>query len=97
MPATVVTVEIHLPGSQSLKDKRRVVKSLKDKIHSRYRVSIAEIDHHDLSQSAKIGLAAVGPTHTHLAEIIDRVRDLFENRPDLIVTRWDQQTLELAP
>ena len=96
MPATIVTVEIHLPGARSLKDKRRIVKSLKDKIHSRYRVSIAEVDHLDLRQSAKIGIAAVAPTHGHLEEIIDSIRRLFEGRPDLVVSRWNQESVELG-
>ena len=95
MPATVVTVEIHLPGARSLKDKRRIVKSLKDKIYSRYRVSIAEIDHHDLRQSALLGIAAVAPTSGHLGEIIDSIRGLFEQRSDLLVSRWDEDSMEL--
>jgi len=96
MPAIVVTVEIHLPGARSLKDKRRIVKSLKDKVHNRYRVSIAEIDHHELRQSAKIGIAAVAPSHGHLGEIMASIRGLFDQRPDLIVSRWSEETVALG-
>jgi len=95
MPASVVTVEIHLPGARSLKDKRRIVKSLKDKIHSRLRVSIAEIDHHDLRQSAKIGIATVAPTHGRLAELTDSIRSLFDQRPEIVVSRWDERIVDV--
>ena len=97
MPASVVTVEIHLPGARSLKDKRRVVKSLKDKIHARYRVSIAEIDGHELRQSATLGIAAVAPTTSHLEDIMSSVRSIFDQRPDLLVTNWVERSAELAP
>jgi len=39
--------ELHLPASQSLKDKRRIVKSLKDRMHQKFGVSAAEVDHQD--------------------------------------------------
>lgn len=97
MPASVVTVEIHLPAARSLKDKRRIVKSLKDKIHGRYRVSIAEIDKHDLRQSAVLGIAAVAPTASHLEDLMGSVRSIIDQRPDLLVTMWDERTAELAP
>lgn len=96
MPVSVISVEIHLPGARSLKDKRRIVKSLKDKIHSRYRVSIAEVDHHELRQSAKLGVAAVAPSHGHLEEIFASIRVLFDQRPDLIVSHWHQETVEFG-
>ncbi len=96
MPASVVTVDIHLPGARSLKDKRRIVKSLKDKIHSRYRVSIAEVDHHDLRQSSRIGIAAVAPSHAHLDDIMSSIRGLFDQRPDVIVSLWNQEISELT-
>ena len=51
--------ELHLPTSRSLKDKRRVVKSLIERVHQRYRLSIAETDFHDLHQRAEIAIAAV--------------------------------------
>ena len=46
--------ELHLPSSRSLKDKRRVVKSLVERIHQRFRVSVAETGFHDLHQRSEI-------------------------------------------
>ncbi|MGB6993115.1 MAG: DUF503 domain-containing protein, partial [Thermoanaerobaculia bacterium] len=59
MIVAVSVFELHIPAGRSLKDKRRVVKALKDRIYRRYRVSIAETDHHDLHQRAEIAIAAV--------------------------------------
>ncbi len=91
MPVSVITVEIHLPDARSLKDKRKIVKSLKDKIHNRLRVSIAETGFHELHQRSEIGIAAVAPDGAHLSSVIDRVRRLFDERFDITVTRWDEQ------
>ena len=55
----VITWELHLAGCQSLKDKRRVLKSLKDRLHDRFNVSVAETAHHDLWQRAELACCAV--------------------------------------
>jgi len=91
MPVSVVTLELHIPEARSLKDKRRIVKSLRDKIHSRYRVSIAETRHHDLRQRAQMTIATVAPDMAHLGDLVDSIRGLFDDRFDLVVTRWDEQ------
>ena len=49
-----------MPWSRSLKDKRRVVKSLKDRLRGRHNISLAEVDGQDLWQRAVLGIAAVG-------------------------------------
>lgn len=55
------TCRIHLfiPAAGSLKAKRSVVKSLKERIRNRYNVSVAEVDHHDLWQRTVIAAAVV--------------------------------------
>lgn len=61
MPATVgvLTVEIHVESSHSLKGKRQVVKSLKDRLRNKFNVSVAEIDGMDTWQNSVIAAAAV--------------------------------------
>jgi len=96
MPMTVgvSSFELHLPSSRSLKDKRRIVKSLVDRIHQRYRVSIAETDLHDLHQRAEISMAAVTNGESEMEKLMDEVRNLVEAVPELYLTRWDPQILE---
>jgi uncharacterized protein len=87
--------ELHLPASRSLKDKRRVVKSLIEKLYQRYRVSIAETDFHDLHQRAEIALAAVtAGGESEMEHLMDEVRNLVESDPEVYLTRWDPQLLE---
>jgi uncharacterized protein len=55
----VIGWELEVFGCQSLKDKRRVIKSLKDRLHARFNVSVAETAHHDLWQRAELTACVV--------------------------------------
>jgi uncharacterized protein YlxP (DUF503 family) len=55
-----LSLELFLPECCSLKSKRRIVKSILDKIQHRYNVSVAEVDHQDLWQRAVLGFACAG-------------------------------------
>lgn len=61
MTVAIVRMRISLPGAHSLKDKRRVVKSLKDRLRRRFNVSVAEMEHHDVWQTATIGVVTISP------------------------------------
>lgn len=52
-------------GARSLKDKRRVIKGLKDQLRSRYNCSIAETDHHDLWQRARLTACVISNESRH--------------------------------
>ncbi len=91
MVVLVTVFELHLPASRSLKDKRRVVKGLIERIHARYRVSIAETDLHDLHQRAEIAIAAVHQSPSHVEHMMDAVRSLLEEHPEALVTRWEPE------
>jgi uncharacterized protein YlxP (DUF503 family) len=89
--------ELHLPSSRSLKDKRRVVKSMIDRVHQRYRVSIAETDFHDLHQRAEIAVAVVAAGgEMEMDKMMEEMRNLVESDPEVYLTRWDPQILEGA-
>jgi uncharacterized protein YlxP (DUF503 family) len=90
--------ELHLPASRSLKDKRRVVKSLIDRVHQRYRVSIAETDFHDLHQRAEIAMAVVvSGGESEMDKMMEEVRNIVESDPEVYLTLWDPQILEGEP
>ena len=55
----IYTFEIHIPGSQSLKEKRMVLRSVKAQLTNRISCSIAEVDHHDVWQRSQLTLACV--------------------------------------
>jgi len=72
------TVDLHVPESGSLKNKRYIVKSLKDRIKKNFNVSISEIGHHDLWQRSVLGIAVVSTdaqfAHKVLAKVVDFIR-----------------------
>jgi uncharacterized protein YlxP (DUF503 family) len=65
-----MTWELHLDGCQSLKDKRHVLKSLKDRLHNTFNVSAAETDHHDLWQRAELSVCVVSTDRQHAASVL---------------------------
>ena len=66
----VMVWELHLPACQSLKDKRAVIKSLKDRLHNRFNVSAAETAHHDLWQRAELTAAVVSTDRRHAESVL---------------------------
>lgn len=72
MPVGMVQLEIHLPDSGSLKERRQVVRSLKDQLRHRFNVSVAELDAEpDLWQRATIGIAAIAADRNYLRGLLD--------------------------
>ena len=71
-------LDLYLPESRSLKDKRQVIKSLKDRIHGRFGVSVAEVDHNDLWQRAALGVAIVSGATKHANEVLSKTVNFVE-------------------
>ena len=69
MPIVFCSLEIHLPYSHSLKDKRSVLRKTQDRLRSRFGFSISEIDHHDLWQRARIGAVSISPSKRKLEQV----------------------------
>ncbi|HXN65512.1 MAG TPA: DUF503 domain-containing protein [Candidatus Acidoferrales bacterium] len=59
MPVGLLTLELLLPEAHSLKDKRQVLRSLKDRLRKRFNVAVAELEHQDLWQRAVIGIVTL--------------------------------------
>jgi uncharacterized protein YlxP (DUF503 family) len=72
----VMVWELHLPACQSLKDKRTIVKSLKDRLHNRFNVSVAETGHQDLWQRAELTAAVVSTDSRHAESVLREVDNL---------------------
>ena len=66
-------MRIHIPGSQSLKDKRSIVKSMTSRLQKHFNISIAEVDDHDLWQMATIGIACVSNHNHRVDEVLNQV------------------------
>jgi len=67
----ILSVELHFPASGSLKGKRKYVKSAKAQLQQRFGASVAEVDHHDLWQRARLTVACVARGHSELEQLLD--------------------------
>jgi hypothetical protein len=69
----VLTLELSLPDAHSLKDKRQVVKSLKDRLRVRFNVAVAEIGYQDIWQRSLISAVTVSSDHTNADQVLQSV------------------------
>lgn len=69
----VLTLELRLEHAHSLKEKRHVVKGLKDRLRHKFNVSVAEIDDQDLHNSAVMAAAVVSPSRAFAAKVLESV------------------------
>ena len=75
MPVGLLTLELHIPDAQSLKDKRQVLRSLKDKLRRDFNVAVAEMEHHDTWQRSVVGIVTISNEENHLREVLQKVLD----------------------
>jgi len=75
MAVAIVTLRLSLPGAHSLKDKRRIVKSLKDRLRQRFNVAVAEMEHHDVWQTACLDVVTVSPDGTFANSTVSKVAE----------------------
>lgn len=73
MPIGLLTLEIHIPDARSLKDKRQVLRSLKDTLRAHFNVAVAELDHQDLWQRSRVGVVSISGDAKHLEESINAI------------------------
>lgn len=73
------TVELFLPESQSLKDKRQVLLSLKDRLREKFNLSVAEVDEQDLWQKAVLGLACVANDGRYVNQVCGQALNLIRS------------------
>ena len=72
MPVGLLTLEIHLPYSHSLKEKRAVLRKIRDRLRSRFNVAVAELDHRDVGPVATLGVVSISDSQP----ILDAVTEL---------------------
>ena len=93
MTVIVCTLELHLPAPSSLKEKRRILKAVIDRLRQRFNISVAEIGDHDLWQRAAIGVACVGHDRRHTQKMIDGAIALVRSNPEIQLLRHDVQVV----
>ena len=88
----VLHLEIHIPAAQSLKEKRRVLKSLTDRLRKRFNVAVAELDGMDLWQASVLAVATVARDSERVNQILSYAAQFVHAERSLSVT---QESMEL--
>ncbi|MCS6284275.1 MAG: DUF503 domain-containing protein [Nitrospira sp.] len=93
MVVGVCTVELWIPESQSLKDKRQVLHSLKDRLRGKFNLSVAEVDGQDLWQKAVLGMACVANDGSHVEQVLEQALNVMKSMPAVEVVRVHRELL----
>ena len=93
MVVGILRLTLYIHGAASLKDKRQVVRGLKDRIRERVRAAVAEVDHQDLWQRTALGVAVVAPDAGQARELLQSVRRIVDQTWEAELTDW-QETIE---
>jgi uncharacterized protein YlxP (DUF503 family) len=92
MPIAKLTVELSIPHAQSLKDRRQVLRSLKDKLRHGFNISIAELDDANLWNRATLGLVPISSSSAYLTgqmrELDDALNRLCNTLGAEIADSW---------
>jgi uncharacterized protein YlxP (DUF503 family) len=92
MAVVLLTVELHFPFARSLKDKRMILRGLKDRA-GKFNVGVAEIDHHDLWQRATLGIVAIATDGVHAERELQAVAAELERAEPGLITRTELEHL----
>ena len=93
MVVGVLQLDLMIRGACSLKDKRRAVKSYKDRIRAKFNVSIAEVGDHELYRRTGIAVACVGPDTAFVQSVLQKVVNQVPYVRDLELVDYDLEIL----
>lgn len=93
MVVGICTVELLIPESQSLKDKRQVLHSVKDRLRGKFNLSIAEVDGQDLWQKTVLGMACVANDGGHVEQVLEQALNVIKSMPTIEIVRVHRELL----
>lgn len=94
MIVVVAICELHIEYAQSLKEKRMVVKSLRDKLRHRFEISANEVALQDLHQRARIGVAFIASDNASADALLEKIAGFVETNADATVSGWTSEKLD---
>jgi hypothetical protein len=91
----ICRLELMIRENHSLKEKRRIVKQIVDRVKHRFNVSIAEVGDNDLWQSAELGLCMVSNDRRFTNQALDKIVDFIESFTSADVIKSDMEILNI--
>lgn len=89
----LLTIELVIPAAHSLKEKRRALRGLKDRLRKRFNVAVAEVAFQDKWQRALLAVTQVGSERQPLIADASHIRTLVEETPDVQISGFTQEWL----
>jgi len=86
----VMRIHLAIPGARSLKDRRQVVKSLRDRIVNRFKVTCADVSGTESWSRAALGLAGVSNDRAYLQGLLDDIERYARNDPDALAGTFEK-------
>lgn len=93
MNVGILTVDIRIPLSQSLKAKRKVIKSLKERIRAKFNVSVAETDNHDLWQKSTLSIVQVAGDKRIIDSALSKINNFITNELNIDVLDYQIEVI----
>lgn len=93
MAVGIAEITLHLPGIQSLKEKRSVLERLKNSLRRQFNISVAETDERDKWQLSVLTIACVAGSGTLAHQMVERVLSVLERDADVFVTHVNTEVL----
>jgi len=94
MHVAIVQLELHIPTSRSLKEKRAALRPIVEGIRHRFQLSVAEVGYQDKWQRALVGMAVVSGSYTHATDVVAAVERWVWSKPDVEVCAFDTTWVE---
>ena len=94
MLVVVALFELHIEFAQSLKDKRMVIRSLKEKLRNRFTMSVSEVALQDVHQRARLALAFIAHDHPGADSTLDKIGEFIESNTDATMAGWTSEKLD---
>ncbi len=93
MRVGLLLLEVYLPGTASLKEKRRVLRSIKDRVRHRFNVAVAETGHQELHQRAELAFVSVADAEQPLQQMFDRIVEEAERMVPGGIAEIERETI----
>ncbi len=91
MVVGIASLRFVIPGSHSLKDKRRCLRGVKDRLRAQFNVSVAEVDAQDVWQTAVLGLSAVGTDRAYVEGLLDQAIQMVRRQRDVTLVSVEKE------
>lgn len=92
----ILKITIFIPGAQNLKDKRRVLRRLRDILKHKFNISIAEVDDMDLWQRATLGIAVVGNNIAFTDSVVNSIMQFIRSENSCEIINETRETISIG-